>query len=148
MTKDFTDIAVLFVAGFGPITQNTALSHAFYGETLGLPLKRMAGNDDYLLTEQDALAGVKHFALWPLAQAAFSCFGSEEWPADLPVPQAWIEFEVRDIQAAFDVLMAKGYRLLIANREEPWGQTVTRLLSPEGLLTGVTITPWLREEAP
>ncbi|VEC78568.1 Glyoxalase/bleomycin resistance protein/dioxygenase [Raoultella ornithinolytica] len=44
---------------------------------------------------------------------------------------------MRDIQAASDVLMAKGYRLLIANREEPWGQTVTRLLSPEGLLTGV-----------
>lgn len=146
MTKDFTDIAVLFVAGFGPITQNTALSHAFYGETLGLPLQRMAGNDDYLLTEQDALAGVKHFALWPLSQAATSCFGSEQWPADLPVPQAWIEFEVRDIQTATDVLIAKGYRLLIANREEPWGQTVTRLLSPEGLLTGVTITPWLREE--
>jgi hypothetical protein len=62
--KDFTDIAVLFVAGFGPITQNTALSHAFYGETLGLPLQRMAGNDDYLLTEQDALAGV---AFCPLA---------------------------------------------------------------------------------
>lgn len=148
MAKDFTDIAVLFVAGFGPITQNTALSHAFYGETLGLPLQRMAGNDDYLLTGQDALAGVKYFALWPLAQAATSCFGSEEWPADLPVPQAWIEFEVRDIQVATDVLIAKGYRLLIANREEPWGQTVSRLLSPEGLLTGVTITPWLREEAP
>ncbi|VFS55293.1 Uncharacterised protein [Raoultella planticola] len=74
--------------------------------------------------------------LWPLAQAATSCFGSEEWPADLPVPQAWIEFEVRDIQVATDVLIAKGYRLLIANREEPWGQTVSRLLSPEGLLTG------------
>lgn len=57
MAKDFTDIAVLFVAGFGPITQNTALSHAFYGETLGLPLQRMAGNEDYLLTGQDALAG-------------------------------------------------------------------------------------------
>ena len=27
----------------------------------------------------------------------------------------------------------------------PWGQTVTRLLSPEGLLTGVTFTPWLRD---
>ncbi len=108
----------------------------------------MAGNDDYLLTGQDALAGVKHFALGQLAQAATSCFGGEEWPADLPVPVAWIEFEVRDIQVATDVLIAKGYRLLIANREEPWGQTVSRLLSPEGLLTGVTITPWLREEAP
>lgn len=148
MTEDFAALTVLFVAGFGPVTQNTPLSHAFYADTLGLPLKRMAGNEDYLLTEQDALAGVKHFALWPLAQAATSCFGREEWPADLPVPQAWIEFEVGDIQVATDVLIAKGYQLLIANREEPWGQTVTRLLSPEGLLTGVTVTPWLREETP
>ena len=30
------------------------------------------------------------------------------------------------------------------NRKEPWGQTVTRLLSPEGILIGITLTPWLR----
>ncbi|PLP37801.1 glyoxalase, partial [Klebsiella variicola] len=30
----------------------------------------------------------------------------------------------------------------------PWGQTVTRLLSPEGLLAGLTVTPWLRAEEP
>ena len=27
--------------------------------------------------------------------------------------------------------------------EEPWGQTTSRLLSPEGLLVGVTFTPWM-----
>jgi hypothetical protein len=51
---------------------------------------------------------------------------------------------VQDLDSATRVLSDKGYRLLVANRIEPWGQTVTRLLSPEGLLTGLTITPWLR----
>ncbi|MBM3072464.1 glyoxalase [Enterobacter sp. RHBSTW-00994] len=144
MEHEITGVEVLFVAGFGPITRHTETSTSFYLRTLGLPLKPMEGNEDYLLTEQDQLSGVKHFALWPLSQAASSCFGSEQWPADVPVPQAWIEFEVQDIDTATDALITQGYTLLIAKREEPWGQTVTRLLSPEGLLTGVTITPWLR----
>ena len=105
----------------------------------------MDGNDDYLLTDVDALHGVKHFALWPLSQATKSCFGTAFWPDDIPVPQAWIEFEVADIDIATNTLCAQGYHLLVAKRTEPWGQTVTRLLSPEGLLAGVTITPWLRE---
>ncbi|MCW1873052.1 VOC family protein (plasmid) [Erwinia sp. INIA-01] len=145
MTQDLAGVDVLFVAGFGPVTRSTEASAAFYRDAVGLPLKAMEGNEDYLLSEHDALGGVKHFALWPLAQAALSCFGSERWPSDLPEPQGWIEFEVRDIQAATRTLEAAGYRLLVAQREEPWGQTVTRLLSPEGLLTGVTFTPWLRD---
>ena len=39
----------------------------------------------YLYT--GALHGAKHFALWPLSQAAQSCFGSESWPDHIPVPQ-------------------------------------------------------------
>jgi len=27
--------------------------------------------------------------------------------------------------------------------EEPWGQTVSRLLSPEGILVGIVYTPWM-----
>ncbi|MBV8043569.1 VOC family protein [Pluralibacter sp.] len=146
MDSDLSGIDIVFIAGFGPITLDTDTSKAFYVDALGLPLKSMEGNSDYLLTEHDALDGVKHFALWPLSQAAFSCFGSEQWPGDLPTPQAWIEFEVRDIDVATRVLKSKGYQLLVAQREEPWGQTVTRLLSPEGLLAGVTITPWLRHD--
>lgn len=104
----------------------------------------MPGNESYLLAEQGALDGVKHFALWPLAQAAQSCFGDDRWPADLAAPQAWIEFDVADMALATQGLIDRGYRLLVAKREEPWGQSVTRLLSPEGLLVGVTYTPWLR----
>ncbi|WP_447870594.1 glyoxalase [Serratia fonticola] len=144
MEQPFYGVEVLFVAGFGPITQNTSQSAAFYQQALGLPLKPMEGNEDYLLTEHDALAGVKHFALWPLAQAAQSCFGQDQWPQDLPVPQAWMEFDVADMAKATQTLLDQGYQLLVANRLEPWGQSVTRLLSPEGLLVGVTLTPWMR----
>ncbi|MEE4482321.1 glyoxalase [Serratia ficaria] len=145
MEQQFAGLGVLFIAGFGPVTQNTERSTAFYLDALGLPLKPMPGNRDYLLAEPGELDGVKHFALWPLAQVAQSCFGSDGWPADLPVPQAWLEFDVADMALATQGLVDRGYRLLVANREEPWGQSVTRLLSPEGLLVGVTHTPWLRE---
>jgi hypothetical protein len=36
--------------------------------------------------------------------------------------------------------------MLIRNKTEPWGQTVSRFLSPEGLLVAVTFTPALREK--
>ena len=131
---------VLFVAGFGPIVTDVAAARAFYVDALGLSLQ---ADGDYLHT--GGLAGVKHFALWPLAQAAESCFGTEVWPAGLPVPQAWLEFDVDDVAAASAELQGRGYRLLVADRLEPWGQTVTRLLGPEGLLVGITLSPLLRE---
>ena len=62
----------------------------------------------------------------------------------MPTPQGWIEFDVEDVRVASAVLKQRGYTLLVDAREEPWGQTVTRLLSPEGLLVGLTVTPWLR----
>ncbi|PJD68682.1 glyoxalase [Enterobacter kobei] len=145
MPQALPEIDVLFVAGFGPISRDSASSAAFYIHTLGLPLKPMEGNSDYLLAEVGQLKGVKHFAVWPLTQAAMSCFGEEQWPAEHPISQGWVEYEVQDLDSATRILTEKGYRLLVANRTEPWGQTVTRLLSPEGLLTGLTITPWLRE---
>jgi hypothetical protein len=44
-------------------------------------------------------------------------------------------------------LESRGYRMLVKNKKEPWGQTVSRFLSPEGLLVGITFTPSMREEA-
>ena len=136
-----TGMKVIFVAGYGPITTDTKESAAFYRESLGLSFQEEA--DGYFHTEE--LKGVKHFALWPLAQAAQSCFGVNEWPADLPTPTSWLEFDVEDVAESSEELKAKGYKLLIAARKEPWGQTVTRLLSPEGILVGLTYTPWMRE---
>jgi hypothetical protein len=133
---------VLFVAGFGPIDRDIAQSRALYCESLRIPFKEDSGG--YLYT--GALPGAKHFALWPLPQAAQSCFGSDSWPDNVPVPQAWLEFEVNDVEKATADLESRGYRMLIRNKTEPWGQTVSRFLSPEGLLVGVTFTPSLREQ--
>jgi len=133
---------VLFVAGFGPIVREDDASRKLYRDALGIQLKEAA--PDYLVGE--ALEGVKHFALWPLAQAAESCFGKDSWPADVPVPQAWIEFEVESVEDATAELESRGYRMLIAAKREPWGQTVSRFISPEGLLVGITFTPSMREK--
>ena len=61
---------VLFVAGFAPIVQDLDAARGLYGKTLGIDLE----GDDYPST--GSLDGLKHFGLWPLAQAARSCFGT------------------------------------------------------------------------
>ena len=134
---------VLFIAGFGPIASNVTQSRQLYEHALGISFKVEDG--DYLHTEE--VKGANTFAVWPLAQAAESCFGTSEWPADTAVPQAWLEFDVDDIDSATRELEDRGYRLLVQKRTEPWGQVVTRLLSPEGLLVGLTVTPWMRGAA-
>lgn len=136
------ELKVLFISGFGPIIQDDKLSQALYLDTLGLPLKKEENN--YCHTEE--LAGSKYFVLWPLSQVAESCFGVKTWPKDIPIPQFAIEFEVEDILAATEWLKDKGHKLLVSARQEPWGQTVTRFLSPEGILLGLSYTPWLRGE--
>jgi catechol 2,3-dioxygenase-like lactoylglutathione lyase family enzyme len=131
---------VLFVTGFSPIVAHPQTSREFYAGALQLPLEHEEG--EYVFA--DRLSGVKHFGLWPLSQAAQSCFGTDDWPAEVPVPQATIEFEVRDVASAANELEDKGYVLIHPAKTEPWGQTIARLLSPEGLLIGVSYAPSLR----
>ena len=135
------NIKVLFVAGFGPIVRDTAESRKLYTENLGIRFKQESGG--YVHTER--LNGAKTFALWPLSQAAQSCFGEDAWPENTPVPQAWLEFDVQNVEKATEILESRGYRMLIKNKKEPWGQTVSRFLSPEGLVLGLTFTPLLRK---
>jgi|SRR5579872_169847 len=140
--QDADAAKILFIAGFGPVVRDAAPSRKLYASDLGLAFKEETGG--YLHTE--ALQGAKTFALWPLSQAAVSCFGKDSWPRDIPVPQAWLEFEADDVEHATAALERRGYRMLVRLRTEPWGQTVSRFLSPEGLLIGVTFTPSMREK--
>jgi catechol 2,3-dioxygenase-like lactoylglutathione lyase family enzyme len=137
-----SDIEVLFVVGFGPIVRDVEANLGLFRDTLGLPVNAGSAEPDYFTTSK--VKGVKNFGMWPLRSAAQSCFGQPEWPADLPAPTAWIEFDVADIETAGRALKAKGYRLLVEAQHEPWGQTVTRFLSPDGVLVGITLTPSLR----
>ena len=85
-----------------------------------------------------------------LSEAA-ACFGTPEWPADRVVPQASIEFEVEDaeaVAAAGGELQRAGFELLHPARTEPWGQTVTRLLTEDGLIVGISYAPVFHDEEP
>ncbi len=135
------NVKVLFVAGFGPISRDNKEARKLYQSVLSIPFHE--GHDGYVYSTE--VEGVKHFAVWPLEQAAQSCFGKKSWPGSVPVPQAWIEFDVEDVEKATAELEAQGYKMLVANRKEPWGQTVSRFIGPEGLLVGITFTPSLRK---
>ena len=133
---------IRFVASFAPIARDVAATRALYRDALGITFEGDAG--DYVYTHQ--LDGVKHLGLWPLDQAAVACFGVSEWPADVMIPQASIEFEVSDagaVAGAAAELEEKGFELLHGAREEPWGQTVARLQSVDALIIGISYAPWL-----
>lgn len=140
--EEMRNIKVLFIAGFGPIVREANASRQLYTQTLGISFKEEDGG--YLHTE--TLQGAKSFALWPLSQAAQSCFGKDSWPSEIPPPQAWLEFDVDDVEKATAELESRGHRMLIKNKKEPWGQTVSRFITPEGLLVGITFTPFMRAE--
>ena len=136
---------VLFISTMAVVTADPPRSRQLFIGALGLPLEG-EGNGYY---SSGNIAGSKHFGVWPLTEAAQACFGTPEWPAGRVVPQASIEFEVKDadaVAAAGEELRAAGYELLHPARTEPWGQTVARLLSEDGLIVGISYIPMFHEE--
>jgi catechol 2,3-dioxygenase-like lactoylglutathione lyase family enzyme len=134
-----------FLASVAVIADDPPTSRRLYVDTLGLPLASGADGEYF---HSEAIPGCKHFGVWPLHQAAQACFGVPEWPADRPVPQVSLEFDVQDadaVQAAADELAAAGYEILHPVREEPWGQTVVRLQSLEGSIVGISYAPLLHD---
>ena len=134
---------IQFISGFAVIAPDPAESRKLYVDALGLPLEGGETEPDYVHTE--SLEGAKHFGVWPLAHAAQACYGTDSWPDDVPVPQASVEFEVaapEDVAPASEELRAAGYEPIHEPRTEPWGQTIGRVLSPEGLIVGISHAPW------
>lgn len=132
------------ITSMAVITPDPGQSRALYVAALGLPLRSAEGDDDYLHSED--IPGAQHFGVWPLRQAAQACFGTDRWPADRPVPQASVEFEVAGpeaVERAGAELEEAGFTLLHPARTEPWGQTVARLQSVEGLVVGISYAPAL-----
>ena len=140
--QELKKVKILFIAGFGPIVRDTGASRSLYSKALDISFKEESGS--YLHT--NALEGAKEFALWPLSQAAESCFGNTKWPDSPPAPHAWLEFDVDSVESATAELESMGYRMLIKNKKEPWGQTVSRFLDSDGILVGLTFTPSMREK--
>jgi catechol 2,3-dioxygenase-like lactoylglutathione lyase family enzyme len=132
---------VQFISSFAVITADVEASRELYVDALGLPLAT-SQDGEYLHSED--VPGVKHFGVWPLWQAAEACFGTREWPPDRTRPQASVEFDVESADAvsrAASELEGSGYELLHGARQEPWGQTVARLISSEGVIVGVSYVP-------
>lgn len=138
---------VLFVTSVAAVVADPRQSRKLFVDMLGLPLE---GEGDGYWSSGD-IPGSRHFGLWPLAQAAEACFGTPRWPADRVVPQASIEFEVADaaaVEAAAAELEDAGFGLLHPARTEPWGQTVARVLTSDGLIVGISYAPALHDAPP
>jgi catechol 2,3-dioxygenase-like lactoylglutathione lyase family enzyme len=134
-----------FLSSIAVIAPDPSASRKLYVDVLELPLESLSG--DYHHSEE--IAGCTSFGIWPLAQAAEACFGTSQWPPGRPVPQVSIEFDVADAAAvgpAARELEQAGYELLHPPREEPWGQTVARLQSPEGAVIGISYAPVLHDQ--
>jgi catechol 2,3-dioxygenase-like lactoylglutathione lyase family enzyme len=131
---------VLYIVSVAVITADPPQSRKLFIDALGLPLEG-EGNGYY---SSEHVAGSKHFGVWPLTEAAEACFGTAEWPSDRVVPQASIEFEVAGAQAvaaAGDELQRQGFELIHPARTEPWGQTVARVITGDGLIVGISYAP-------
>jgi hypothetical protein len=130
-------VRIIGVSGFGPVIQDGEPGEKLYLEDPGIHFEEVYG--DYRFTKH--LAGARHFSLMPLSRLAESLFGDPTWPNEVTVPQAWMEFEVDDIDGATKELEERGYDLLVRAREQPWGQVLTRLLAPGGLMVSVVRNP-------
>ena len=138
---------VRFIASVSVIAADPAAARRLFVTALGLPLERLEG--EYWASER--IGGSKHFGVWPLTEAAQACFGTDTWPADRPAPQASVEFELDGADAVADgaeELRGQGYELLHGARTEPWGQTVARLQTVDGLVLGLSYAPWLHADGP
>jgi catechol 2,3-dioxygenase-like lactoylglutathione lyase family enzyme len=139
-------VKIQFITSVAVITSDASASRALYMDALGLPLKQLDG--DYFASED--VAGCRHFGIWPLAQAAEACFDTRSWPDDVPRPQMSVEFEVANATAVSEAaqeLRSLGHDVLHDAKTEPWGQVVARLLSPEGVLVGLSYAPSLHDKS-
>jgi catechol 2,3-dioxygenase-like lactoylglutathione lyase family enzyme len=138
---------VLFVTSVAVVAADPPESRRLFIDEIGLPLQ---GEGEGYYSSGD-VAGTNHFGIWPLSEAAQACFGTPQWPADRILPQASVEFEVADVDAvaaAGEELRQAGFELLHTARTEPWGQTVARVLTAEGLIVGISHAPMLHGEPP
>jgi len=135
-------VKILFASGFAPIVRDRDASLRFYEQTPCLPLDR---DDEYDYVSTGDLEGLKHFGLWPLSEAAELCFGTKEWPADVPVPHGTLEFDVDNVDDAAAELQAEGYSLVHEPMTTPWGQRIVHVMSPENILIGLSYTPAMRD---
>ncbi len=136
-----------FIGAMGLITSSLAKGRALYVDALGLPLRQAEGAG---FLHSTRLGGGRYFGVWPLSEAARTCFRTDRWPTDRPVPQMFIEFEMANpaaVSAAASEFESKGYTPLHRPRTDPWGQTVARFQTEDGVIVGISYVPWMHRPA-
>ena len=113
---------IQLIASFAVITADPTADRALFVDAMGLPLHgpESVEGSDYVFS--DAIPGAKHFGVWPLSEAAESCFGTSTWPDTHPVPQASVEFEVgtaEEVDGAVEELQGGGHRWCTAAGPSP-----------------------------
>ena len=134
---------ILFIGTIGLITRDRANGRRLFVDNLDLPLRHVKGTD---FVFSDRLPGSRYFGVWPESEAARICLGRKRWPKNRAVPQAFVEFEVGSpakVFAAAVELQAKGISLLHPAHTDPWGQTVVRFQTEDGLIVGISYVPWM-----
>ncbi|HWD43089.1 MAG TPA: VOC family protein [Actinomycetota bacterium] len=136
---------ILFVASVAVVTADPPKSRKLFMDALGLPLEGQG--DGYY--SSGSIPGSNHFGVAAVGGGTGMLWhAGMAWPGG---PRASIEFEVENtdaVAAAGDELQRAGFELLHPARTEPWGQTVARLLTEDGLIVGISYAPVLHGEEP
>jgi hypothetical protein len=66
---------IQFIASIAVVTPDPQSSRELLIDALGLPLHASPGSDYF---HSERIDGSKHFGIWPLSEAAQTCFGTPE----------------------------------------------------------------------
>ena len=105
------------------------------------------------ITPAGAIPGSKHFGVWPLSlRRRRRALAHRSGPQTGVTPQAINRVRGggrgRSRSQQGTSFSAQGFELLHPARTEPWGQTVTRVLTEDGLIVGISYAPAFHDEEP
>lgn len=133
---------ILFIAGFGPIVRHIEASRKLYVRPLRFHSKRrVAAISIRMLFRAQRSSPFGHFHKLPSLVL-------ETAPGRIVCrrPTLGLSSMFDSVERTTAELESMGYQMLIKNKKEPWGQTVSRFLDSDGLLVGLTFTPSMREK--
>ncbi len=133
---------VRHISSIAEIVEDIEASVRFYRDGLGLAVEYEPGSAYAVVSAP----GVLHFGLWTRPAAAETLFGDANAAARIPLG-FFVEFEVDRVAESQRQFEEKGWPVAQPEKQESWGQTTSRLLTPGGALCGLTETPWARRLA-
>ena len=134
---------IQFIAGFAVIAPEPAESRKLYVDALGLPLEQADG--DYFAQREGSggSQALRRLAAGPRGPGVLR--HPRRGRATGPSHRRRVEFEVAESargRGGGGRAGGAGLRALHPPRTEPWGQTVARILTREGLIVGISHAPW------